>query len=129
MKFQGSLQNRMLEGTIYTAPNPRDIYFEGQGVTECLWSDCHAYYIFTVDKFDKKGWPKEITVIRPAVKCKDWYAGDWEIESFEDTRTRACEKRLMKLRRTRKGTWTRTGRAKDIVFHIGSAREYQDPSF
>lgn len=123
MKWYGSVQNRIAEHIIPTN------YFVGQGVTQVLWSDCHAYYIYSIDKTDKKG-PKEITLIRPITKCKDWYAGDWEVESFEDAKKRVSEKtQFTKIKRTRRGTFTDTGTVKGIVFSIGYASEYKDPSF
>ena len=112
--WYGSLDNRIMEN----AKTPELAI--GMGVTECLWSDRHAYEIIDI-KDDR-----HITVRRMGHKCKDYYAGDWEVWSDE---TQTDIKTLFK---TKSGHWReRFGgrRLGTTKFAVGVAEEYEDPSF
>lgn len=134
-RWYGSLQNRLAE--MYTA----DTFKVGQPMTESMYSDRHVYYIKSIDKFDGKGRVKELTLIRPKVACKDYFAGNWEVQSFEDAladkpMVRPADDSLMdypnqtlKIFRTRRGTYTMSGSVYGTVFVPGNLGEYEDPSF
>ena len=113
-QWYGSLQNRIMERT--TTPKLEI----GMGVTKCLWSDCHAYEIIAI-KDDR-----HITVRRMGHKCKDYFAGDWEIWSDPS------QKEILNLFKTKNNGWReRIGKngLGDTKFAVGYAREYEDPSF
>lgn len=113
-QWYGSLENRLMERT--ATPELKI----GMGVTECLWSDCHAYEIIEI-KDDR-----HITVRRMGHKCKDYYAGDWEVWSDESQQDiRNLFKTKTKGWRERKG---RNGLG-DTRYAVGYAREYIDPCF
>ena len=111
--WYGSLQNRLMERS--SAPKLEI----GMGVTQCLWSDCHAYEIIAI-KDDK-----HITIRRMKATCKDYYAGDWEIESDPEN------KDIRNLYKSKYGWRERIGRngLGDTKFSVGYAMEYEDPSF
>lgn len=111
--WYGSLQNRLEERTRQPMPEV------GMGATAMYWSDREAYEVVAVRD------ARHITVRRMGYKCLDWYAGDWEV--FPDPNGRTLD-----LFKTQKGQWReRIGKngLGDIVFVLGTAREYRDPSF
>lgn len=113
MEMYGSLQNRLME-------NARTPKLEiGMGVTECLWSDRHAWEIIAI-KDDR-----HITIRRMGYKCLDYFAGDYEL--FSDPNGR-----VINLFKTQKNGWRqRIGRngLGDTRFAVGYASEYRDPTF
>lgn len=113
MQWYGSVQNRLME--MSSAPELKI----GMGVTQCLWSDRHAYEIIEI-KDDK-----HITIRRMGHKCKDYFAGDWEIWSDPS------QTDIRKLYKTKNGWRERIGRngLGDTKFSVGVATEYEDPSF
>ena len=111
MRWYGSLQNRIEEVT----RNPKPTV--GMGATELMYSDRNAWEIVAV-KDDR-----HITVRRMKAKCKNWFAGDWEVEPDEKGYT-------TELFLTKKGQWRqRYGKRLGNVFRIGYADEYRDPEF
>lgn len=95
----------------------------GMPVTEVEWCDCHAYYVTRLGKKNSKGELVEAFVKRAHFRCNDWYGGDWSVGPVDET---AAEERIGK---TRKGFWTNTGTVKGHRFNLGSAHEYENPSF
>lgn len=130
-RLYGSLQNRLAENMV-GRPEPQ----VGLGMTEYLWSDRHAYRIVSIEGYmaDKKR-PKEIRVVPCWVRCKDFYAGDWEVSMAEekpegDGWHRHWDGAPMALLRTRKGNWTESGREDSTHFCVClNPSEYEDPSF
>ena len=113
MTWYGSVQNRIAERT--KAPEPE----VGMGVTAMYWSDREAYEVIAI-KDDR-----HITVRRMGYKCLDWYGGDWEV--FPDPNGHTIN-----LYKTNKEQWReRIGKngLGDIIYVLGVAREYRDPSF
>lgn len=111
--WYGSLQNRLMERSV--TPELEI----GMGVTECLWSDCHAWEIIDI-KDDR-----HITIRRMDYKCIDYYAGDYEI--FSDPNGR-----VINLFKTKNNGWRQrygSHALGDTRFAVGFAREYRDPSF
>lgn len=110
--WYGSLQNRIAE----RVKNPKPEV--GMGATALYWSDRHAYEVIAV-KDDK-----HITVRRMKATCKDYYAGDWEVEPDPNGYT-------LNLYFSKKGWRERIGKngLGDIRFAVGYADEYEDPSF
>lgn len=113
MELYGSLQNRLME-------NARTPELKiGMGVTECLWSDRHAWEIIAI-KDDR-----HITIRRMGYKCLDYYAGDYEL--FSDPNGR-----VINLFKTKNNGWRqRIGKngLGDTRFAVGHADEYRDPTF
>lgn len=112
--WYGSLENRLMERS--KQPEP----VVGMGVTQCLWSDRHAFEIIEVKD------SRHITIRRMAHKCKDYYAGDWEVWSDP------TQQDIRQLFKTKKGQWReRIGKngLGDTRFSVGKADEYEDPSF
>lgn len=112
MELYGSLTNRIMESGRQPQPEV------GMGVTECLWSDTHAYFICDV-KDDR-----HITVQRAKVKCIDYFAGDWEVEPDPNGMK-------INLFKSKKGWRERIGTRElgSTKFALGFAREYEDPCF
>ena len=111
MRWYGSLQNRLEEGCKGLKPEV------GMGATEMMWSDRRAWEVVAV-KDDR-----HVTVRKMKAKCKNYFAGDWEVEPDENG---YCTELFL----TKKGQWRqRYGRQLGNVFVIGYADEYQDPSF
>lgn len=111
--YYGSLQNRLME---HSATPEMTI---GMGVTECCWSDRHAYEIVAI-KDDR-----HITIRRMnAVLVGDFYDQNYELTSNP-------EGHMVNLFKTQKGEWKeRIGRCLGATrFAVGVAREYYDPSF
>lgn len=113
MAMYGSLQNRLAERSVQPMPEV------GMGVTECLWTDRRAYEIIEVKD------EKHITIRRMGTKCKDYYAGDWEVYSDP------TQKDIRRLYKTKKGWRERIGKngLGDTKYVVGYADEYEDPSF
>ena len=113
MEWYGSLQNRLMENT----KTPKlEI---GMGVTECLWSDRHAWEIIAIKD------ERHITIRRMGYKCLDYYAGEYEL--FSDPNGR-----VINLFKTKNNGWRqRVGKngLGDTKFAVGHADEYRDPSF
>lgn len=126
--WYGSFQNRILE----KSGVPKEVK-AGTGVTEVMYSDRRAFYVMSDPVKDKQERIKEVMLIRPKVKCNDYYAGDWRVESFEDClkafKENIQSRNIIAVKRTRRGTFTDTGRVDGSTFVFGICEEYQDPSF
>ena len=126
-KWYGSVQNRMMEKS-----TPKIRPEIGMGVTECLWSDRHAWEVAGV--IDEK----HIVIRRMGHKCKDYYAGDWEV--FPNPDGEICHL-VFRSGRWRDRLWDEKYENGKLVsrkpgrrlgtngWYVGSAEEYEDPSF
>lgn len=136
MSIHGSIQNRMMERLPKVKPEV------GMGVTECLWSDRHAWEVIKIIN------EKRILIRRMGYKCKDYYAGDYEVFPNPDGKTAIL---VWRYGRWRELLWKdvyktdkngepirplevigqvpgrKLGRGAD--WHVGHADEYEDPSF
>lgn len=115
MEWYGSLQNRLMERT--TASEIKI----GTGVTECLWSDRHAWEVIAIKD------EKHITIRRldyKMVEGTDWLDQEYEYFSNPDGQ-------VINLYKTKSGWRERIGRngLGDTRFSVGYASEYRDPSF
>ena len=113
MQWYGSLQNRLDERTVQPKP------YVGMGATAMYWSDRYPYEVIAV-KDDR-----HITVREMGSTCIDYFAGEWEVYPNPD----GCVKNLYK---TKRGQWRqRIGKngLGDVVYCLGVARRYEDPSF
>ena len=113
MQWYGSLQNRLAERSRQPEPEV------GMGVTAMYWSDRYPYEIIAVKD------NRHITVREMDSKCLDYYAGDWRVFSNPNGR-------VVNLFKTKRGQWReRIGKngLGDIVYCLGVARRYEDPSF
>lgn len=111
--WYGSVNNRIMERSKSKEPEI------GMGVTECLWSDRHAWEIIAI-KDDR-----HITVRRMGHKCLDYYAGDYEV--FSDPNGV-----VINLFKTKTKGWRQRIGTRQLGcngFYIGYAEEYEDPSF
>ena len=113
--WYGSVQNRIAE----RAKMPEPVV--GMGVTECCYTDCHAYEIVEVKD------SKHITVRPMKTSLKpgsDWLDQDYEYSSDETAR-------CINLYKTKNGWRERIGShgLGCNGFALGYAREYRDPSF
>ena len=89
------------------------------GVTAIYWSDREPYEIVAVKD------ERHITVRAMDSKCIDYYGGEWEVFPNPNGRT-------FDLFRTKKGQWReRIGKngLGDIIYVVGYASKYRDPSF
>ena len=83
MKLYGSLQNRLMEGRDFTNGNIE----VGTGVTEVLYSDCHAYEVIAVKD------QNHFTIRRmKAVPTGEYMSNKWELESDETQPTYDIER-------------------------------------
>lgn len=112
--MQGSLTNRMLERQAVTPE-------VGMGVTECMWSDRHAYTIVRVVN------AKTIVVRRDkAVRTDKNGISESQTYSYEEDPTGT--ERTVTLRKN--GRWVTKGESMNGTgWMIGSREEYEDPSF
>lgn len=113
MQWYGSLENRLAERARQPKPEV------GMGVTEMHWSDTYPYEVIAV-KDDR-----HITVRAMGYKCLDYFAGDWEV--FPNPNGI-----VINLFKTKKGQWRkRIGKngLGDIIYCLGYASRYEDPSF
>lgn len=113
MAWYGSVQNRIAERCAQPKPEV------GMGVTAIYWSDREPYEIVAVKD------ERHITVRAMDSKCLDYYAGEWEVFPNPNGRT-------FDLFRTKKGQWReRIGKngLGDIIYVVGYASKYRDPSF
>ena len=97
----------------------------GRGCTICYYSDRRAATITKVE-FTKKGEPKAIEVMHNEVRCKDYYAGDYEVLP------ELCEHMgVDRFTRRRNGRWIMEGHESrdgvQLMLHYQS--HYIDPSF
>lgn len=124
MRWYGSVDNRIMELAKTPAPSV------GMGVTESMWSDCHAWYISEITKKNSKGEAVELRLVRAKVKCLDYYAGDWEVAPYEEAE-RDYTRTVKRTRADKYGRrfWTDTGKIDSTKYVLGKAREYEDPSF
>ena len=125
-RWYGSLHNRLHENG-HNAPS-EELVKVGTGVTEMMWSDRHAYFIVgTSESKTADGWHKEIIIARAKVKCKNYYAGDWEVEFDPEG-----HRQTIKVTRPFKNggrAYTSDGTHSGTHFVLGFAEEYEDPSF
>jgi len=115
-KDTGSLINWMLANPNYKEPKV------GMGVTECLWSDRHAWLIVEVDS-DKKGF----TMARMTPKIKgNYYEQNYIYE--DENGNPLVNKNYICHVRYRYKAWRRDHGGK-LHLSIGHAEEYEDPYF
>ena len=126
-KFHGSVHNRVLSSRV-----PKVKPEVGMGVTECLWSDRYAWEI--VEVIDEK----HAIIRKMDAKCKDWYAGDWEVFPDPNGEIRHL---VFRYGRWRDLLWDEVWEDGRVVsrtpsrrlgtngWRLGSAEEYRDPSF
>ena len=114
-KEGGSIQNRIAEAQV-TIP------VVGEGATELMYTDRHAYFVTSVSKDGKN-----VTIQRAKTKCLDYYAGSYHVEPDPE----GGEVKL----RYRYNRWMYSyeefGKTKWNRFNVkfGVAQEYQDPHF
>lgn len=117
MEMYGSLVNRVMENT----KTPKlEI---GMGVTECLWSDRHAWEIVAI-KDDR-----HITIRKMDAKLPD---GDSVFGEQNYILTSNENNRVINLFKTQTKGWReRIGRngLGHTRFSVGHAEEYYDPTF
>lgn len=124
MKWYGSVENRIMESA--KAPNPE----KKMGVTESMWSDRHAWYIKDIVKCNSKGEAVELLLVKAKTKCRDFYAGDWEVYPYEEADfKRTCTIKRTRATKTGQRFWTSNGRIDGTKYILGKADEYYDPSF
>lgn len=113
----GSIQNRLAEAQVNTP-------VVGEGATEIMYSDRHAYFVTYVSKDGK-----ECTIQRAKYKCLDYYAGRYEVEPDPEGSEISLRFRYGKWRIRHQDEWT--GKTEWYPFNVafGYAREYEDPSF
>lgn len=113
----GSIQNRLAEAQVNTP-------VVGEGATELMYSDRHAYFVTYVSKDGK-----ECTIQRAKYKCLDYYAGRYEVEPDPEGSEISLRFRYGKWRIRHQDQWT--GKTEWYPFKVafGYAREYEDPSF
>jgi hypothetical protein len=117
----GNLTNRLLEGGNQPVPEV------GMGVTECMWSDRHAYTVVEVYK-NKKGVVKEIVVQSDRVIRTDTN-GISESQNYRYEPDPNGGKKTVTLRKN--GRWITQGDPLKggTGWMIGERCEYYDPSF
>lgn len=114
--MHGSLTNRMMEGSKQPTPEV------GMGVTECCWSDRHAYTIVEVVT------DKLIVVQRDKVKRTD-QNGMSESQQYSYEADPEGAKVEVTLRKNGKWITKGEGLKNGTGWLIGSRREYHDYSF
>lgn len=112
----GNLTNRVMEGSCQPAPEV------GMGVTECMWSDRHAYTIVAVIS------DRQIVVQRDKAVRTD-NNGLSESQSYSYERDPDGERKTVTKRKN--GKWVTKGDALKggTGWLIGERNEYYDPSF
>lgn len=118
MQVYGSLTNRLMERSGARTPKV------GMGVTQCLWSDRHAWEVIAVKD------ERHVTVRQLTAKRID-KNGMSECQEYEFT---SDEKNpTYNLYKTKKGKWVirvgRNGVDSSYGWCFGTASEYYDPSF
>lgn len=114
----GSLTNRFMERAISPIPEV------GMGVTECMWSDRHAYEVIEVKD------ARHITIRQLDARRVD-KNGMSECQEYEYTSN--PDNRTLRLFKTKRGRWVvrigRNGVDNSSGWYIGQAEEYYDPCF
>lgn len=103
----------------FTESNPK--LEVGMGATMNLWSDRRAMTIVEIVS------PKKIVVAHNKTRCRDYFAGNYDILGEIDE---GMGKSVFTLRRN--GTWVEEGQKKEfgsVTLTVGFRRHYIDPSF
>lgn len=116
-KAGGSVQNRIAEAS------PRGPVV-GEGATELMYSDRHAYFVTYVSKDGK-----ECRIQRAKTKCKDYYAGQYDVQPDPEGHEITLRYRYGKWRRKYTCQWTNKTEWAVMRLGFGYASEYEDPSF